>query len=274
MNISFIGAGNLAWHLAPAFESAGHHISEVYSRQPQSARRLISNLYDARLHDELNFAGSNADLFVLAVPDDALPQVCSRLVLPENAIVVHTSGSCSLDKLRHWLSIYSDVPVRAGVFYALQTFTREQPLLDFAGIPLCLEAGDEQTEQELVRLGQEISQIVYLVSSSERLVLHLGAVLACNFTNHLLAQAYELTMSNGLEFELLIPLIQETIRKGLSASDPADVQTGPARRGDLSTIQAHLTLLAGQPLLADIYRLMTESIRQQRLLRQAEAGDS
>lgn len=264
MNISFIGAGNVAWHLAPALENAGHHINEIYSRQLQSARRLTSNLYDAQIHSELNFASSTSKLFILAIPDDALETVCPRLVLPEGAILVHTSGSCSLDKLQSWMAIYSDVPVRTGVFYPLQTFTREQPLVDFTGVPLCLEATDAGTEEELVELGQAISRIVYLVSSSERLLLHLAAVLACNFSNHLLALARELTVSNGLEFELLTPLIQETVRKALSIPDPATVQTGPARRNDQTTIQAHLALLSDRPIVAEIYQLLTKSIQNQR----------
>ncbi len=263
MNISFIGAGNLAWHLAPALENAGHHINEIYSRQPQSARRLVSNLYDAQIHSELNFANSTSRLFVLATPDDALEAVCQRLVLPEGAILVHTSGSCSLDKLQNWMAIYSDIPVRTGVFYPLQTFSREQPLIDFAGVPLCLEAADSETEEELVAIGQAMSRIVYLVSSSERLLLHLAAVLACNFSNHLLALARQLTVSNGLEFGLLTPLIQETVRKALAVPDPATVQTGPARRNDQTTIQAHLALLMDRPLTAEIYKLLTHSIYKQ-----------
>jgi predicted short-subunit dehydrogenase-like oxidoreductase (DUF2520 family) len=263
MEISFIGAGNLAWHLAPALENAGHHINEVYSRQLQHSRQLISYLYDARPHSELNFADSPSQLFILAVPDDALESVCSRLVLPEQAILVHTSGSKSLQLLEQWMAIYSDVPVKTGVFYALQTFTRGQSFLPFETIPLCLEASDKTTEETLVTLGQEISDVVYLITSEERQLLHIAAVFACNFTNHLLSIAYELTTEQGLEFDLLRPLITETFRKGLAADNPADVQTGPARRGDLTTIRNHLSLLATQPKLSTLYQLLTDSIREQ-----------
>ncbi|WP_080237357.1 Rossmann-like and DUF2520 domain-containing protein [Spirosoma rigui] len=262
MEISFIGAGNLAWHLAPAFENAGHHINEVYSRQLQHSRRLVSNLYDAHTHSDLNFADSPSKLFVLAVPDDALEEVCSRLVLPENARIVHTSGTRPLSDLTHWMAIYSDVPVRTGVFYALQTFTREQTFMEFGEVPLCLEASDKELEDELVTMGQEISDIVYLITSGERRVLHMAAVFACNFTNHLLALAHDVTTANGLEFDLLRPLIRETLRKGLAADNPAQVQTGPARRNDLSTIEAHLSMLATQPRLAELYEVMTSSIQR------------
>ncbi|WP_338872781.1 DUF2520 domain-containing protein [Spirosoma sp. SC4-14] len=262
MEISFIGAGNLAWHLAPALENAGHHINEVYSRQLQHTRQLVSYLYDARTHSDLNFADSPSQLFILAVPDDAIEAVCARLVLPENSILVHTSGSQSLRALQNWVTVYSDVPVQTGVFYALQTFSKGQSFMDFNEIPLCLEASDKETEDLLVKLGQDVSDIVYLITSAERRTLHLAAVFACNFTNHLLAIAHDLTTDNGLEFDLLQPIIRETIRKGLAASDPADVQTGPARRGDLTTIESHLAQLEQQPRLAEIYQIISENIQQ------------
>ncbi|MFD2935748.1 Rossmann-like and DUF2520 domain-containing protein [Spirosoma flavum] len=263
MEISFIGAGNLAWHLAPALENAGHHINEVYSRQLQHARQLVSNLYDAHTHSELNFADSPSRLFILSVPDDALESVCSQLVLPENAVVVHTSGARSLQSLERWMSVYSDVPVRVGVFYPLQTFTQGQSFMLFDEVPICIEAVDGVTEDALVQLGQEISDIVYIITSEERRTLHVAAVFACNFTNHLLTLAHDLATQDGLDFDLLRPLITETFRKGLAASDPATVQTGPARRGDMTTIETHLTYLSNQPKLSEIYLLLTESIRRQ-----------
>ncbi|RIV27322.1 DUF2520 domain-containing protein [Fibrisoma montanum] len=262
MEISFIGAGNLAWHLAPALENAGHHINEVFSRQLQSARQLVSNLYDARTHSELNFADSPSKLFVLAVPDDALEAVCARLVLPEGAILVHTSGSQPLGALEQWMAVYSDVPVRTGVFYPLQTFTKSQPPMAFDEIPLCIESGDKATEDLLVYLGQELSDIVYLINSEERKMLHVAAVLACNFTNHLMALARDLTTAEGLEFDLLRPIIRETFRKGLAADNPADVQTGPARRGDQTTINRHLDFLSTRPQYYEIYQVLTESIQR------------
>jgi predicted short-subunit dehydrogenase-like oxidoreductase (DUF2520 family) len=260
MQLVMIGAGNLAWHLAPAFENAGHAVSAVYSRHLAHARHLATHLYDARPTSSLNFADSPARLFVLAVPDDALEPVVRALVLPPNALVVHTSGTQPLDRLTHWLSIHSDVPTRAGVFYALQTFSRNQPLLDFANVPLCLETTDADSEAELVALGQELSNIVYLVDSAERQVLHLSAVLVSNFVNHLLAIAKDRTDANDLEFTLLHPLILETIRKALAAGHPAEVQTGPARRHDQTTIATHLALLSGQPGVQGVYKVLSDSI--------------
>lgn len=265
MSITFIGAGNVAWHLAPALENAGHHVVAVYSRQLTHARQLASILYDAQPVTDLNLADSSSDLFVLTVPDNALDEVCARLVLPEGATLVHTSGGQSLAKLRHLMSVYSDVPVNVGVFYPLQTFTRGRNLLDFEQIPICIEADDKAVEAQLVTMGQEISTIVYLVNSAERRVLHVAAVLACNFSNHLMALAKDITDTEDLEFDLLKPLIGETIRKALDAEHPADVQTGPARRHDSQVIAAHLMYLQDKPDVAKLYQVLTESIERRYL---------
>ena len=261
MKIAFIGAGNVARHLAVAFENAGHQITEVFSRDANHSRWLASRLYDTRLSPDLNFDESTAELFVLAVPDDALEEVIRQLVLPENALLVHTSGSKTLGELEKWVKIYSDVPVRTGVFYPLQTFSKHVPALSFGEIPLCIEASDNETEAALVALGQQLSSIVYLVSSQERRVLHVAAVFACNFTNHLLGVAKDLTDAEQLEFDLLKPLIRETFRKALEATHPADVQTGPARRGDLNTLALHLDYLQDKPALLELYQLLTDRIQ-------------
>ncbi|WP_138992873.1 Rossmann-like and DUF2520 domain-containing protein [Larkinella sp. C7] len=264
MKLSFIGAGNLAWHLAMAFENAGNVIGEVYSRDEKNARRLISMLYDARLNPDLNFAESESELFVLAIPDDALEEVTPQLVLPENALVVHTSGSKSLESLRQLMDIYSDVPVRTGVFYPLQTFSKGINPLPFETIPLCIEASDKSTEKQLIALGQELSQIVYLVNSHERKVLHIAAVFACNFTNYLFGIAKDLTDSENLEFDLLKPLIEETVQKALDARHPAEVQTGPARRGDVNTLSLHRAYLSDRPELLQLYRVLSDGIQARR----------
>ncbi len=262
MKISFIGAGNVAWHLAQAFEAAGHLICEVYSRDPQHARQLTTLLYDTAIQPDLNFSESVADLILIAASDDALESIIERVVLPANVMLANTSGSSSLADLQRLVEVHSDVPVRTGILYPLQTFTKEVPL-DYSQIPFCIEATDDETEEFLIKLAQTISGNVQLGDSEERRTLHMAAVFACNFTNHLLSIAHDLLESEKLSFDLLKPLISETIHKALQSNDPATMQTGPARRADWAMTGRHLEQLQElNPEWAAIYRLMTEDIRQ------------
>ncbi len=259
MRISFVGAGNVAWHLAQALEHAGHHIVEVFSRDTRNARRLVNKLYDTTVVPDLDFAESAAELIILAVADDALDEVMQRLVLPEECILVHTSGTKTLEELERLVGIYSDVPAHTGVLYPLQTFSREVSI-QFTEVPLCIEASAPATESILIKLAQDLSNVVYIMSSEERAIMHVAAVFACNFTNHLFAISKRMLDAEHLEYDLLKPLIRETVRKALEAPDPAMVQTGPARRGDHQIIERHLDYLERYPAYQGLYEVLTESI--------------
>lgn len=249
--ITFIGAGNVAWHLAQALDAAGHIVQEVYSRKPESANQLAANLYNASPTQSLDFSESKAKVFIISVPDDILPTISSQIILPENAMVTHTSGTLPLEALEKHHS--------SGVFYPLQTFSKHKEL-EIQQVPFCIEASNQETEEILVNLAQTISNTVYLVNSAERKVLHVAAVFACNFTNHLLAIAHQITQKENLEFTLLHPLIIETINKALASENPASVQTGPAIRKDIKTMQSHLEFLRTHPTEQQVYRIISESI--------------
>lgn len=261
MVISFIGAGNVGWHLAQAFEGAGHIISEVYSQDPQNARLLVSQLYDSHIQPDLNLAESEAQLIVLAVPEQTLESVLERVVFPPRVMLVNTSGSKSLHELRQLTEIYSDVPVRVGVLYPLQTFTKGDEM-DYSNIPFCIEAADEEMEDALVSLAQTVSDVVYRMDSDERRALHIGATIANNFTNHLYAVSHDLLELYDIDFDILKPLLEQTVKKAFSIGDPSKGQTGLAVRGDWETIGKHLVLLQEHnPDWANLYRLLSDSIR-------------
>ena len=257
LKTAFIGSGNLAWHLSRVLEAADYPVAEVYSRRPERAQQLAGHLYDARVRTELNFSDSPARFFFLTVSDDAIPAVASALVVPPGSTVVHTSGSQSLATLRR--ALRSEV-VRAGVLYPLQTFSRNQAV-DFSRVPLCLEGQDSETEATLMTVARRLSHRVEVMNSERRRVLHLAAVVAGNFTNHLLTLAKQVLDEENLKLDLLRPLMEETVRKAFRADDPAGVQTGPARRGDVEIIGQHLDYLENRPDLRAVYRLLTESIR-------------
>jgi len=251
-SVSFIGSGNLAWHLAPALDNAGYPVREVYSRNAQHAKKLVERLYDAQVKATPDFSTSPSKLFIVAVADDAIEQVAREIILPDEAILVHTSGSQPLDKLAFAAASGT------GVFYPLQTFTRGVKV-DFRTIPVFVEADSDGVLAELLKIARSLSRQVFQITSQERLALHLAAVVASNFTTHMLAMAHEITGQHHLNFEWLKPLIAETINKTFQVG-PHQAQTGPARRGDFETLDRHLELLQNNPKTAELYRMISQHI--------------
>lgn len=258
--ISIIGAGRVTWHLAPALENAGHTIQEVYSRRHAEAKKLTRRLYHAKVLDEPDFSDSSSDIFIIAVADDAISTVASRLILPAHEpVVVHTSGSQPLEALAGANTPYT------GVFYPLQTFTKNKDV-DFSQVPICLESEDSDVLKMLTKVAKSISPKVKLINSRERAVLHIAAVFACNFANHLLQMAETLLESQHMDLSLLKPLITETINNSLSLG-PQQAQTGPAVRGDLVTLEKHMGFLKDfDQDYADIYKAITQHIIDTRYL--------
>ena len=252
MNVSFIGSGNLAWHLAPALDNTDYSVKEVHSQDMQHAQALVERLYHADVRSSLDFSSSPSRIFIIAVSDDVIPEVAREIILPANAILLHTSGSQPLDVLGYAATS------RAGVFYPLQTFSKGKKV-DFSEIPVFIESEDPETEKVLLNMGKAISKKVYRISSTERKALHVAAVFASNFTNHLLVIARDIMRENKLDFEYLKPLIAETINKSLSLG-PERVQTGPAKRGDLEILDKHLEFLKNDEAVAEIYQVISQHI--------------
>ncbi|MBB6611484.1 DUF2520 domain-containing protein [Pontibacter sp. Tf4] len=253
MNITIVGAGNVAWHLAPALQAAGHKITAIYSRTLAHAKELSRRLSDTLATQSLDFTTIATDVVLIAVPDAVIVAVANELKVKPGAILAHTSGSQPLTVLQ---TIAGE---RAGVFYPLQTFSKQKPV-DLQQVPVLVEGVMEETTKVLEELAQSISRQVARVDSEKRKQLHLAAVFACNFTNHLLGISHELLQHAGLPINLLQPLVQETIEKA-TAHHPFTVQTGPAIRHDQNVIEEHLRLLQTEPELQQLYRLLTDSIQ-------------
>lgn len=253
MEVSIIGTGNLAWHLAKAFEKVNVKVAEIYARDIRKAEDLSSILYDAEPTDSLDFSASASQIFFICVSDNAISNVAAQIIVPQKAIVVHTSGAKPL-------SLLEKIPnAETGVFYPLQTFSRNVPM-DFSSTPVCLEASSENTFKTLKNLASKLSENVKSVNSQERLIYHIGAVFSCNFVNHLWAISKEILESENLDFEMLKPIILETTHKMLDSHHPAEVQTGPAVRNDSETINSHLNFLSDDEDLYKVYTTLTESI--------------
>ena len=259
MKVSIIGAGHLAWHLAKALERAEVAVNEIYARDIRKAAALADALYAAVPVNHLDFTLSKSEVFFLCISDDALETVAPRLLLPDGAVLAHTSGARPLSVLNGAVSPYHGKRVDCGVFYPLQTFSREVPV-DFDQIPLLVESADARALATLTALAQRLSRKVLRVNGHERLVYHVSAVFSCNFTNHLWAMSKEILESENLDFGLLKPLIVETVNKMMEAAHPADGQTGPALRNDRQTLEAHRRFLQDDEDLIRVYTTLSESI--------------
>ncbi len=250
--VSFIGSGNLAWHLAPALDNAGYIVKEVYSRNPHHAEILVERLYQAEVKASLDFSTSDSNVFIIATSDDAIQDIVREIVLPDEAVLVHTSGSQPLNVLQ-----FAATP-HLGVLYPLQTFSKLKKV-DFREIPFFIESSDQKTEHAVMPMANAISNKVQKIGSEERKALHVAAVFASNFTNHMLAIADDILQQNNINFDWLIPLITETINKSI-ALGPEEAQTGPAKRGDLEVLDEHLEFLRKQKSVAAIYKLVSQHI--------------
>jgi predicted short-subunit dehydrogenase-like oxidoreductase (DUF2520 family) len=249
-HIAIVGAGNLAWSLAPALQRAGAQVIQLISRQAGRRAELAARCGipgQAAHPADLDPA---ANLVLLTVPDGAVAEVTAQLP-PGGALVAHTSGSSPL----------AGRPGQRAVLYPLQTFTWGIPA-DFQAIPIFVEADPPHLEP-LLALAQAMSPQAYALDSGARLQLHHGAVWASNFVNLMLRIASQVMpepLAGHPGLELYAPLLREQIRKALAAG-PAAAQTGPALRGDRETITRHLALLDGHADWQELYRLLSRAIR-------------
>jgi len=248
-NIVFIGAGNVATNLAVAFFNKNLTITQVYSRTALSADKLASKINAVPVTNPSEIF-TDAGLYIISVSDDAIVEVTKTLIPGQN-LFVHTSGTVPVDILK-------PVSAKYGVFYPLQTFTKDREI-EFSNIPLLIEASDPESERELLELGKIISNDVRICNSEKRKTIHLAAVFACNFSNLMYILSEEILTSQQLPFDLLRPLILETAQKVMQ-QHPRNAQTGPAKRNDLKVMAAHLELLAGDSEKQEIYKLLSKLI--------------
>lgn len=250
MKIVVLGSGNVATHLAKALKAKGEEIVQVYSPNLDNAQLLANSLVTEAVND-LKAIKQDADLYLISVKDDAIESIAAELETV-SGLVVHTSGTTDIQVLSANVKL-------AGVFYPLQTFSKTKEV-SFDHIPLCIEANNENQLGVLKKLASKLSTRVYELGGDKRKILHLAAVFACNFPNHLYALANRVLKENDLDFEIIRPLIAETADKVMT-NLPENVQTGPAVRADETTINKHLSMLSDMPELQHIYQTLSDSIK-------------
>lgn len=249
--IVIVGAGRVAWHLGKRLRAKGIPVAQVLSRTAEHAESLALTL-QARWSGDWSEVIADADWLLLAVRDDAIADVAARLApFVPDALITHTSGGTPGAVLKPHFRRY-------GVFYPLQSFSFERSPV-WSKIPFCVDAQLEDDVLFLKKMAKTIGNLVYRVDDEQRAALHVAAVFANNFTNHCFSIAEELLEEKHLPFELLHPLMEETLAKALQGS-PGRMQTGPAVRGDSETIRRHLLQLQEHPGWRELYKKLSESI--------------
>ena len=251
--IVLVGAGRIGTHLAQRLKGKGLPVAQVISRTAAHARPL-AELLRTDWSDDWSEIRQDADWVILAVRDDAIEPV-ARLLAPylSDSLVTHTSGATPGAVLAAHFDRY-------GVFYPLQSFSPARMPI-WSKIPFCVDAHQETDLAFLKKVAKIIGNLVYQVNDEQRAVLHVAAVFANNFANHCFAIAEKILEDTALPFEMLHPLMEETLAKALQDS-PARMQTGPAMRGDADTMQRHLKLLEAHPKWQALYEQLSASIAE------------
>lgn len=249
-SIVLIGAGNIGYHLGKRLKDSNLNIIQIFSRQPEKAKRLSEALQVPFVTD-LKQLVTGADLYILAVNDGAIMEVASQLSI-DNGLVVHTSGATPSTVLQPYFQ-------RFGIFYPLQTFSISKAV-DFEQVPICVHANNTLDEDFLFKIGHQISSKVYHIDDEQRSILHVAAVFVNNFTNYLFQIGYDILEKENLPFDLLRPLIRETAEK-VQEHSPSEMQTGPAIRKDEATIERHLQYLERFPAYQELYQILTDRIK-------------
>ncbi|PKF75140.1 Rossmann-like and DUF2520 domain-containing protein [Chryseobacterium sp. PMSZPI] len=245
MQIVMIGSGNVAYHMAKAFMLKGIPLAQIFGRNEKELNKISVELDIPYSTERLE----DADLYIICVSDNSVEDV-SKIISKKNCLVSHTSGSLPKEILAG--------EYRKASLYPLQTFSKSKEL-EYEKIPFFIEAENEEDKKILFEIASRISKNVMESNHEKRKYIHLTAVFACNFVNHLFSRAKEVSDSQNIPFDYFLPLIDETVQK-IHEMDPKTAQTGPAVRNDVRILELHEQLLQGESL--EIYKTMNHSIQK------------
>jgi predicted short-subunit dehydrogenase-like oxidoreductase (DUF2520 family) len=247
------GAGNVATHLSRHFFSRGCTIEAIYSRTPDRAEELAAGV-GAAATSRLEEIPSLSDIYLVCLPDSGVAAISEKLP-DRRGIWVHTAGALPI-------TIFQPVHNDCGVLYPLQSLSRERQI-SLEDVPVLVEGSSPEVTRVLKDLASNISEKVYEADSASRLLFHLAAVFANNFSNHMVHIAGQILSREGEDSRLLVPLLRETFFK-LEEMDPYAAQTGPAARGDVATVEKHLELLGKYPEWKKLYTFISRDIGRSR----------
>ena len=248
MKIVIIGSGNVAENLAQAVAEAENlELVQVFARNEERGRKVAELSHTEWSNSEL----AEADLYLISISDNAVEGYAKTLHIPQNAVVAHTAGCCPIDALAPH--------THRAVFYPVQTFSVGRKV-DFTKGYIFVEGATEHALQTIEQVAHSLTPNVLPADTTRRAVIHLSGVFACNFANAMYANAAEVLAKEGLPFDIVAPVIEETAKKVIESQNPAVSQTGPARRGDSQTLERHRKMLADEPKKREIYDKISEDI--------------
>ena len=248
MKVVVIGSGNVAESLAQAVaEAEGLELVQLFARNEERGRKVA----ELAKCEWSNTRLAEADLYLISVSDNAVADVAKELQVAEGAVVAHTAGCCPLEALAPH--------THRAVFYPFQTFSVGRKV-DFTKGYIFVEGATDHALRVVDEAAHRLTQKVLPADSARRAVIHLSGVFACNFANAMYANAAEILAKEGLPFDIVAPVIEETAKKVVESQNPALSQTGPARRGDTQTLERHRKMLAEEPEKREIYDKISEDI--------------
>jgi predicted short-subunit dehydrogenase-like oxidoreductase (DUF2520 family) len=263
-----VGAGRLGASLALALRGHGSALLGFTARTSQGRANAESWLGMPSSPGLPELVGRQPDLYILAVPDQALPTVAGGLAAllaaskpPHHPFVAHTSGATSVDVLAPCV----EAGGTALVFHPLQTFTDAVTGAGrFLGAAIAVTTSDGRADSPAAQLGFGLAITLgarpFLLPDDKRGLYHTAATVACNYLVTLEHQAKRLFVTAGLPEEqalsLFLPLVETTLAN-IATHGTVEALTGPLSRGDTDTIATHLAALAADaPGLVPLYRVL------------------
>lgn len=253
--IVILGAGNVATHFMNAISLTDIQVLQIYSRTEESAASL-AGFYKTKHTSKLTDITEKADAYFFMLSDTGLIKTINNFPY-RNRTLIHTAGSINAD-------IFGKLTDNYGVLYPYQTFTKSIET-DFSKTPLCIEASGIELQNCLMGFAEKLGCKYYFIDTQKRKILHLAAVFACNFMNHCIDLGERILESNEIDRNILFPLISQSLNK-LNFISAAESQTGPAHRGDMQIINEHIKLLQYDKDLAELYKIITQSIISKKTL--------
>jgi predicted short-subunit dehydrogenase-like oxidoreductase (DUF2520 family) len=252
--LGFIGAGTVGTALAARLAGRGYPVVAVSSRSRVSAQRLAQAAISCQVFASNQAVADNAGLIFITTPDDAIASVAAEVKWNPGQSVVHCSGADSVDILQP----AREAGAKVGAFHPLQTFASPQQAMEnIPGSTFALEA-EEPLLGTLKDMAAALEGQWVELKSSDKVLYHAAAVLACNYMVTLTKLATDLWQTFGVPppqaTKALIPLLRGTLHNIETIGIPQCL-TGPIARGDVGTVNKHLDALKSTaPHLVSTYR--------------------